>query len=101
MIIQYKLFTTYPKYHIEKRKITCTTAELQTALAGLLEHYPNAYVHPVRDGSKLYLNSQLECPWIHLRSSNTEPIVRVIAESDNPDEAARLCDEVEGLFPNA
>ena len=96
-----ELVATLPKYHIEKRKITCTTAELQSALADLLERYPNAYMHPVRDGSKLYLNGQLECPWIHLRSSNTEPIVRVIAESDNPDEAARLCDEVEGLFPNA
>ena len=55
-------------------------------------------MHPVRDGSKLYLNGQLECPWVHLRASNTEPIVRVIAESASAAEAALLCDEVEGLF---
>ena len=95
-----ELVATLPSYTIEKRKITCTPEELAAALADLLERYPEAYVHPVRDGSKLYLSGQLECPWIHLRASNTEPIVRVIAESDNAAEAVRLCDEVESLFAN-
>ena len=95
-----ELVNTLPSYSIDKRKITCTPEQLAAALAALLERYPDAYVHPVQDGSKLYLSGQLECPWIHLRASNTEPIVRVIAESENAEEAARLCDEVEGLFPN-
>jgi len=87
-----------PSYAIDKRKITCTPAQLDAAIAALCDRYPQAYVHPVRDGSKLYLNGQLKCPWLHLRASNTEPIVRVIAESASAAEAARLCDEVEGLF---
>ena len=93
-----ELVATLPTYAIDKRKITCTPAELEAALAALLDRYPDAYVHPVCDGSKLYLSGQLECPWIHLRASNTEPIVRVIAESESAEEAARLCDEVEALF---
>ena len=87
-----------PRYAIDKRKITCIPAQLAAALAALHTRYPRAYIHPVRDGSKLYLSGQLECPWVHLRASNTEPIVRVIAESASAEEAARLCDEVEGLF---
>ena len=93
-----ELVAALPTYAIDKRKITCSPAELEAALAALLDRYPDAYVHPVCDGSKLYLSGQLECPWIHLRASNTEPIVRVIAESESAEEAARLCDEVEALF---
>ncbi len=92
------LIAALPSYAIDKRKITCTPEQLATALAALRDRYPQAHVHPVRDGSKLYLSGRLECPWIHLRASNTEPIVRVIAESASAAEAARLCDEVEGLF---
>ena len=87
-----------PSYAIDKRKITCTPEQLAAALAALRTRYPQAYIHPVRDGSKLYLSGRLECPWVHLRASNTEPIVRVIAESASAEEAALLCDEVEGLF---
>ena len=93
-----ELVAALPNYSIEKRKITSTPQELQAALESLLQRYPDAYVHPVCDGSKFYLSGQLECPWIHLRASNTEPIVRVIAESESVEEAARLCDEVEQLF---
>ena len=93
-----ELVAALPTYAIDKHKITCTPADLEAALAALLDRYPDAYVHPVCDGSKLYLSGQLECPWIHLRASNTEPIVRVIAESESAEEAARLCDEVEALF---
>ncbi|MDE2810086.1 MAG: phosphoglucosamine mutase [Gemmatimonadota bacterium] len=93
-----ELIVGLPSYAIDKRKITCTPEQLDAAIVALRERYPQAHVHPVRDGSKLYLSGQLECPWIHLRASNTEPIVRVIAESASAAEAALLCDEVEGLF---
>ena len=55
-------------------------------------------MHPVRDGAKLYVTGQLECPWIHLRPSNTEPIVRIIAESARREEAVGLCDEAQTLL---
>ncbi len=92
------LIAALPNYAIDKRKITCTPQQLAAALAALHHRYPQAYTHPVRDGSKLYLSGQLKCPWIHLRASNTEPIVRVIAESASAEQAALLCDEVERLF---
>jgi phosphomannomutase len=64
----------------------------------MAERYPRALRHPVDDGVKLYLNGRLECPWVHLRPSNTEPVVRIIAESDDADEAVRLGDEAEAML---
>lgn len=87
-----------PAYAIEKRKVSCGAEELRRALAGLEAKYPRAFRHPVEDGVKLYLGEKLRCPWVHLRPSNTEPIVRVIAEAEAPGEAARLCDEAEALL---
>ncbi len=92
------LLDQLPTYAIEKRKVQSDTAQLERALDRLLARYPSAYVHPVQDGSKLYLSGQLACPWIHLRASNTEPVVRIIAEADSASHARDLCDEVERLF---
>ena len=91
-----------PQYAIDKRKVSgCTATQLQRGVVALQQHYPQAYVHPVEDGVKLYLNGRLECPWVHLRASNTEPIVRIIAESATAEEAARLGAEAEALLESA
>jgi phosphomannomutase len=40
--------------------------------------------------------------WVHLRKSNTEPIIRIIAEASTPDHARNVvsayCDEISGLM---
>ncbi len=87
-----------PRYHIEKRRVSADPAGLEEALASLAARYPGAFRHPIADGGKLYLGGRLECPWVHLRASNTEPVVRVMAESGDRAEAARLCDEAESLL---
>ncbi|MSR84236.1 MAG: phosphoglucosamine mutase [Candidatus Latescibacteria bacterium] len=87
-----------PHYSIDKRKVSCTPAQLQQALDQLRAQHPAAFAHPVVDGVKLYLSGRLECPWVHLRASNTEPVVRIIAESTTSTEAAALCDEAEELL---
>jgi len=93
-----EMVAAFPQYAIDKRKVTCSSAALERAVAGLRQRHEQALTHPVQDGIKLYLTGRLECPWIHLRASNTEPIVRVIAESASADEAAALCDEAELLL---
>jgi phosphomannomutase len=95
------LLYAIPTYCIEKRKVDCTQEQLQAAIAAMRLAHPQAYAHPVEDGTKLYINGQLECPWIHLRPSNTEPIVRIIAESATAAQAAALCDEAEALLDGA
>ena len=71
---------------------------MRRAIGWLKEQYPSAFVHPVEDGTKLYLTGDLTCPWVHLRASNTEPVVRVCAESDSAVEATALCDRVESFL---
>jgi len=88
----------FPRYAIDKRKVTCSAEALEPAAEGLRQRHGEAFTHPVSDGIKLYINGRLECPWVHLRASNTEPIVRVIAESTSAAEAAALCDETEALL---
>jgi phosphomannomutase len=87
-----------PRYSIDKRKVSCTPAQLAAALDHLRRRHPAAFAHPVVDGVKLYMSGRLECPWVHLRASNTEPVVRIIAESATSTEAAALCDEAEELL---
>lgn len=93
-----QLLAALPSYSIEKRKATCSPEQLKQTIAALLAKHPQAYVHPVQDGSKLYMSGELECPWVHLRASNTEPIVRIIAEATSQKEASELCDEVERIL---
>jgi phosphomannomutase len=92
------LAATLPGYAIEKRKVTATPRQLEAAVTALQRRYPRAYLHPVEDGAKLYLAGGLRCPWVHLRPSNTEPVVRIIAESADPIEAERLCAETAVLL---
>jgi phosphomannomutase len=51
--------------------------------------YPTAQVNTI-DGVKL----DFEDGWVHLRKSNTEPIVRVIAEHISKEQAASLAESV-------
>ena len=93
-----EILTTLSQYTIEKRKVQSQRNLLPRAVDQLLAAYPEAHVHPVNDGSKLYLSGKLECPWIHLRASNTEPVVRIITEAESSSQAAALCDRVEGIL---
>lgn len=93
-----QMAAAFPRYAIDKRKVTCSAGALERAAEGLRQRHGQAFTHPVVDGTKLYLSGRLECPWVHLRASNTEPIVRIIAESTSAEEAAALCDEAEGLL---
>ena len=87
-----------PRYIIEKRKVQCSQQQMEQGVAALQQRYPNSIVHPVADGAKIYLNGTFECPWIHLRPSNTEPIVRIIAEGRDQAQISGLCDEAEALL---
>jgi len=87
-----------PAYSIEKRKVAARADRVARAVGALRKRYPTAYLHPVQDGAKLYLIREYECPWIHLRPSNTEPVVRIIAESESAAQARQLCDEAAELL---
>ncbi len=77
---------TYPNYRMSKNK-----AELQagTDVDGILEKIQKKYKkQPINtiDGVKIEFDND----WVHLRKSNTEPIIRIYAESDSINTAENL-----------
>lgn len=73
-----QLRSTYPNYFISKNKIELQKAFDAKELFGKIERkYKN---HPINtdDGLKIEFDND----WVHLRPSNTEPIIRIYAESN-------------------
>ena len=80
-----QLRATYPEFVICKDKIDLPDSGVEEALAALVANHPEAKVNQI-DGVKF----DLEEGWVHLRRSNTEPIIRVYAESDSKENAEGL-----------
>lgn len=69
--------TRYPDYFISKNKIELENGfDLKTIFEKIRTKYKNQPVN-TEDGLKIEFDSD----WVHLRSSNTEPIIRIYAES--------------------
>ncbi|HVX60779.1 MAG TPA: phosphoglucosamine mutase, partial [Pirellulales bacterium] len=77
-----------PRYEIVKTKISLPADKVPTGLAALAKHFHDAATDRL-DGLRLDWPGK----WLLVRASNTEPIVRAIAEAETAAEAARLCRE--------
>jgi phosphomannomutase len=77
-----------PRYEIVKTKISLPPEKVSAALDALARHFPDAACDRL-DGLRLDWPGR----WLLVRGSNTEPIVRAIAEAPTAEEARRLCDE--------
>lgn len=77
-----------PRYEIVKTKMTLSPEKLDAGLAALRAHFQDAQVDTL-DGLRLDWPGR----WLLVRASNTEPIVRAIAEAPTAAEAQRLCEE--------
>ncbi len=85
------LKNTYPKYHISKNKIQLTPdIDLDRIFEKLKRKYANQNLNTI-DGLKIVLDSG---EWIHLRKSNTEPIIRVYTESTSEVIAENLANKI-------
>ena len=76
---------TYPNFVIQKDKLSLPDSGVEEALKKLVLNHPEAKVNTV-DGVKFDLKEG----WVHLRRSNTEPIIRVYAESNEKESAQNL-----------
>jgi phosphomannomutase len=85
-----------PAYAIIKDKYQVSREGLPKLFARLEQRWPEAKVNRL-DGLRLDWADR----WLHVRPSNTEPIVRVIAEAPSADEATRLCRETGELLRSA
>jgi phosphomannomutase len=68
-----------PDYFISKHKIELSKGiDLNAVLSKISEHYSKQPIDTT-DGVKIHFDKE----WVHLRRSNTEPIIRIYAESDS------------------
>lgn len=76
----------YPEYHISKNKITLTPdVNVPVILKEISEIYKDKPQNTT-DGLKIEFKND----WVHLRPSNTEPVIRIYAESETPTAADAL-----------
>lgn len=82
-----------PRYAIHKAKANVGGDAVTGAFAEIQQHFHEATSDRL-DGLRLdFQNADGSRSWLLVRASNTEPIVRIIAEAPNAAEARRLCDE--------
>ena len=87
-----ELKKTYPEYHIAKNRIELSDKSLiGKILNRLQEIYADQDVNTV-DGVKISFEERRE--WVHLRKSNTEPIIRIYSEARTEERAVALGNEV-------
>lgn len=89
-----ELKKTYPQYSIAKTKLELTP---ETDVDGILEavkkHYANEKLTTI-DGVKI----DFEDCWVHLRKSNTEPIIRIYSEAHTMDKAEQLGEDIKKII---
>ena len=81
---------SYPNYHISKNKIELTPEiDVDKVLVNVKEKYAKQPVNTV-DGVKIEFDKE----WVHLRKSNTEPIIRIYSESETMSTADALAKKI-------
>jgi len=85
-----ELRNTYPNYFISKNKIQLEAGmDVDGILANVAQEFSDKEVDTT-DGVKIYFGSE----WVHLRKSNTEPIIRIYSESKDESAANELAHNI-------
>jgi phosphomannomutase len=85
-----RLKSSYPAYHISKNKITLTPdMDIDALLVKVQEKYATEKCSTI-DGLKIDFANE----WVHLRKSNTEPIIRIYSEAENETVAENLANKI-------
>ena len=89
------LLKTYPQYFITKNRIELSDKSMIDRILDEMKRlYASEDVNDV-DGVKISFESRKE--WVHLRKSNTEPIIRIYAESSTEESAVKLAQEIKSI----
>lgn len=84
-----QLRATYPNYFMSKKKIQLTPdLDVDSILKAMENRYQNEQLTTI-DGVKIDFSES----WVHLRKSNTEPIIRIYTEAKSQEEADALADK--------
>ncbi len=84
----------YPKYAIAKNKIELTPdIDVDAILLAVKDKFSNEKITDI-DGVKIDFS---DC-WVHLRKSNTEPIIRIYSEAETMEKANALAEEIKKVI---
>lgn len=87
-----ELRASYPSYFMSKKKIQLTPGlDVDGILKAMAEKYQNEEISTI-DGVKIDFPEN----WVHLRKSNTEPIIRIYTEAKSQTEADGIADRIIG-----
>jgi phosphomannomutase len=82
----------YPAYFISKNKIQLSPEmDVDAILVKVAEKYAGQPINTI-DGVKIEFDKE----WVHLRKSNTEPIIRIYSESESESKADELAQKIMG-----
>ncbi len=85
-----ELRASYPSYFMSKKKIQLTPElDVDGILTAMADKYKNEEISTI-DGVKIDFAEN----WVHLRKSNTEPIIRIYTEAKSQSEADALADNI-------
>ena len=85
-----ELRATYPDYYMSKQRVDLPQGvDTEALLTRLAREYQDKGTINLIDGVKIDLPTQ----WVHVRRSNTEPIIRIYTEAPSSEEAQALADE--------
>ncbi|MBD5279748.1 MAG: phosphoglucosamine mutase [Bacteroides sp.] len=84
----------YPQYAIAKNKIQLTPdIDVDAILEAVKEKFSNENITDI-DGVKI----DFEDSWVHLRKSNTEPIIRIYSEASTMEKADALAEDIKKVI---
>lgn len=87
-----ELRASYPSYFMSKKKIELTPGlDVDGILSAMADRYKDEEISTI-DGVKIDFAEN----WVHLRKSNTEPIIRIYTEAKSQTEADSLADRIIG-----
>lgn len=90
-----ELRSTYPDYYMSKQRVDLPAdVDAAALLIRLALEYRDKGTINLLDGVKIDLPTK----WVHVRRSNTEPIIRIYTEAPSPEEAEALADEFKGII---
>jgi phosphomannomutase len=83
-----RLVEALPRYHIVKEKLACPPTRVHAVLSAVKRHYRR---HEIDESDGVRVEDK--SGWVQVRTSGTEPIVRIIAEDASKEKARERADE--------
>lgn len=87
-----ELRASYPTYFIQKDKVNLEGLNVDSILMKIKDVYEDEQLNEI-DGLKI----DLSYGWVHIRKSNTEPIIRIYAESSSEEKAKTLIQSIKNI----